>query len=157
MFSSFLTSFSHQGTSHVGFFKYPAWYLHINKLCLVCTVQQSTKKYIICHSHLWNISRKLDSLSTGSWGDLGDSSTDKASLIQIPQCLRLLRASKVLRAHVISPVTRADSISTRNSTRAPQKPQFISQELWEGGLNKKLSMGLLLCSVAALHSRSTYS
>jgi len=56
----------------------------------------------------------LDSVSTRSWGDLGDSSADKASPISIPQCSRLPPTSNVLRAHVISPVTGADSTWTIN-------------------------------------------
>lgn len=122
MFCSFLTSFYQWGTSHAGFFKYLAWSWQ---------TQTHQQAFLGLHSPsihalpgpLGNTSfpiptscilKKLDSLSTGRWRDLGDSSPSKASLIQIPQCSRLTCTSNTLRAHVISPVARAGSIQTIN-------------------------------------------
>lgn len=115
-------------------------------------------KYYFSHPHS-SILKKLDSFSTDSWGDHGDSAPHKAPLVQLPQCSRLLPTSSILRAHISSSVTRADSILTVNvlESKATAKASVHKPVSLSRSANEKLNLGFLLCSITDLHSRTTYS
>lgn len=158
------TTFCHQSTSQIEFSKYLAWRWQAKVHQTLLSLHSSPVHILPGPLGNTSFSTPTSKISLGNWTQSAQGAGEALGIHLLicnphPSVLQATPASNVLRAHVISPVTGADSTLTWMCLRisAPQKPQLKTQWLWGGGLNKKLNSGHLLCSDTALHPWNTYN